>query len=161
MLWNGESPKNSQLRSGHMRANDRTIASPGCGKGRGAGMNTTLLDEIVNAVLYEGYLLRDMKPAEEFFNPDNKIECPMVNGVEIKPGDKVRICPKSRADAFDFMLAGKTAIVEAVERDVEDKIHLAVVMEDDPGKDLGLMRQPGHRFFYGLDEIELLKESTI
>ena len=72
----------------------------------------------------------------------------------IKPGDKVRLRPKGRADAFDLLLAGKTAIVEAVEQDVENKVHLAVVLEDDPGKDLGLMRQPGHRFFYGLDEIE-------
>ena len=94
--------------------------------------------------------IRDVKGAEDFFNPKR----PSVTGVAIKPGDKVRLRPKGRADAFDLLLAGKTAIVEAVEQDVENKVHLAVVLEDDPGKDLGLMRQPGHRFFYGLDEIE-------
>jgi hydrogenase maturation protease len=31
-----------------------------------------------------------------------------------------------------------------------------VVIHDDPGKDLGLMRQPGHRFFFGVEEIEPL-----
>jgi hypothetical protein len=41
----------------------------------------------------------------------------------------------------------------------EDKIYLAVVLEDDPGKDLGLLRQPGHRFFCALDELEPLKEA--
>jgi hypothetical protein len=29
-------------------------------------------------------------------------------------------------------------------------------MDDDPGKDLGMLRQPGHRFFFHLEEIEPL-----
>ena len=49
-------------------------------------------------------------------------------------------------------------MIEAIEQDAEDKAHLALVMEDDPGKDLGFLRQPGHRFFYGTDEIELLRD---
>jgi hypothetical protein len=28
------------------------------------------------------------------------------------------------------------------------------VIEDDPGRDLGMLRQPGHRFFYTTDEVE-------
>ena len=28
---------------------------------------------------------------------------------------------------------------------------------DDPGKDLGMLRQTGHRFFYGLEEVELVE----
>jgi hypothetical protein len=31
-------------------------------------------------------------------------------------------------------------------------------VDADPGKDLGLLRQPGHRFFYGVDEVEPLRE---
>ena len=27
-------------------------------------------------------------------------------------------------------------------------------MDDDPGRDLGLLRQPGHRFFFDVEEIE-------
>jgi len=50
-------------------------------------------------------------------------------------------------------LDGQAAIIEAVEEDVERKIHLAVVFENDPGKDLGLSK-PGHRFFYGVEEVE-------
>ena len=50
---------------------------------------------------------------------------------------------------MDIALEGKTAVIEAVEQDVEDRVHFALVLEDDPGKDLGFMRQPGHRFFYG------------
>ena len=72
----------------------------------------------------------------------------------VQTGDRVRIRPKSRADAMDMMLDGKTAVVEAVEQDAEGKFHLALVLDDDPGKDLGMLRQPGHRFFYGIEEVE-------
>ncbi|HEX4748928.1 MAG TPA: hypothetical protein VH302_05245 [Bryobacteraceae bacterium] len=69
-------------------------------------------------------------------------------------GDRVRLCPKKRADIFDTVLEGKIAIVEAVEEDFEGNIHLAVTIEDDPGRDLGEMRQIGHRFFYSLTEVK-------
>jgi hypothetical protein len=53
-----------------------------------------------------------------------------------------------------MVLAGRTAVVESIERDYEDAVHVAVLLDDDPGRDFGAMRQPGHRFFYTLDEIE-------
>jgi hypothetical protein len=56
---------------------------------------------------------------------------------------------------FDLALAGKTAIVESIEQDYEGKTHLAVVLDDDPGRDLGMLRQPGHRFFFSPEEVEL------
>ena len=55
---------------------------------------------------------------------------------------------------MDLALKGKTAVVEAIESDYEDRVHLAVVLEDDPGRDLGLLRQPGHRFFFSPQEVE-------
>jgi hypothetical protein len=45
-------------------------------------------------------------------------------------------------------------LIEAIEEDLEHHIHLAVVLEADPGKDLGLLRQPGHRFFFAIEEVE-------
>jgi hydrogenase maturation protease len=105
--------------------------------------------------------MRAVKAAEEFFNPPRRIATTFIKGVPVKTGDKVRIHPQNRADAFDLLLAGKIAVIEAIEQDAEDKIHLAVVIEDDPGKDLGLLRQPGHRFFYGLNEVEPLKEALL
>jgi hypothetical protein len=74
----------------------------------------------------------------------------------IKPGDRVRLRPKPGGDIFDVALRGRIAIVESVEQDFENRVHVAVVVEDDPGKDLGLMRQPGHRFFFSADELELV-----
>jgi hypothetical protein len=72
----------------------------------------------------------------------------------LKPGDRVRLRPNPRGDVLDVVLAGRIAIVESVEQDFDNRVHVAVVIEDDPGKDLGLMRQPGHRFFFSIDELE-------
>jgi hypothetical protein len=69
-------------------------------------------------------------------------------------GDRVRIQPRKRADIMDIALAGRTAVVESLERDYEDVVHVALLVDDDPGKDLGELRQPGHRFFFGLDDLE-------
>jgi hypothetical protein len=98
--------------------------------------------------------------SEEFFNPTVPVASVLIDGTEVRAGDRVVIRPKRRADAIDLMLAGKTAIIEALEQDAEDKIHLALVLEDDPGRDLGFARQSGHRFFYGADEVELLNKEV-
>ena len=95
---------------------------------------------------WEWHLLEDAEPI-------GHIE---VDGIEVHTGDRVRLRPKPGADIMDTLLAGKIAIIEKIEQDYEEKLHIAVVLEDDPGKDLGLLRQPGHRFFFGVDEIEPL-----
>ena len=84
-----------------------------------------------------------------------------TGGRQLRVGSSVRIHPKKRADAIDMMLDGKIALIEAIEQDAEGCVHLALVLEDDPGKDLGLARQPGHRFFYSLEEVELLQEASV
>ncbi len=71
----------------------------------------------------------------------------------LRRGDRVRIHPRKRADIMDMVLDGRTAVVESIERDYEDLVHVALLIDDDPGKDLGAMRQPGHRFFFWLDDI--------
>jgi hypothetical protein len=75
-------------------------------------------------------------------------------------GDRVRMRPRRRADIMDMVLDGRTAVVESIERDYEDVVHVALLVDDDPGKDLGAMRQPGHRFFFSLDDIEPLEPGT-
>ncbi|HJS24811.1 MAG TPA: hypothetical protein VJ751_10695 [Pyrinomonadaceae bacterium] len=77
-----------------------------------------------------------------------------IGDVEFKQGDRVRLKPRARGDVFDLALAGKTAVIEAIEEDYEGNAHLAVVLEDDPGRDLGMLRQPGHRFFFSVEEVE-------
>jgi len=104
--------------------------------------------------------MRDLRPCEDDFGASTRLESVSIGGFSIKAGDRVRIHPKSRADIMDIALAGKAAFVETIEQDAEARVHLAVVLEEDPGKDLGLMRQAGHRFFYGADEVEPLPEGT-
>ena len=72
----------------------------------------------------------------------------------LRKGDKVRLRPRGGADVFDLVLAGRMATIEGIEQDLDDRIYLAVVVDDDPGKELGLLRQPGHRFFYSPLEVE-------
>lgn len=77
-----------------------------------------------------------------------------AGGRDLAVGDRVRLHPKGRADIFDLVLKDEMAVIEAIERDFDDKIHVAVVLEADPGREFGLDRMPGHRFFFSPDEIE-------
>jgi hypothetical protein len=88
------------------------------------------------------------------------VESVEVSGVEVRAGMRVRLCPRAGGDIFDLALAGQIAVVESIEQDYEGKSHLAVVLEDDPGRDLGMMRQPGHRFFFSPEEVEPLDRSS-
>ncbi len=77
-----------------------------------------------------------------------------ILGVQIQCVDRVRLNPNAGGDIFDLALKGKIAAVESIEQDYEGKTHVCVVIEDDPGRDIGLMRQPGHRFFFAPSELE-------
>ncbi len=82
-----------------------------------------------------------------------------VGGVVVGRGSLVRLAPASGGDVFDLALAGKTAVVESLQQDMEGNVSLAVVLEDDPGRDLGVARQPGHRFFFSASDVEPLGPS--
>jgi hypothetical protein len=94
---------------------------------------------------------RDWNPFEEAAAPPESVR---VFGIELRVGDRIRINPKKKADILDMALTGKIAVIEAIEQDFEDHVQLAVVLDDDPGREFGMMRQPGHRFFFSPDEIE-------
>ena len=96
---------------------------------------------------WEWQILEDKLPLEHL----------QIRGVDLKPGDQVRLRPRGGGDIMDLALAGKTATIESIEQDYENNVHLAVVVDDDPGKDLGLLRQPGHRFFFSPAEVEPLQ----
>lgn len=97
---------------------------------------------------WEWQLLEEKKPVESI----------SISGGEVRPGDRVILRPRPGGDIFDLALAGQIAIVEAIEQDYDGKLHVTVVVEDDPGRDLGMMRQPGHRFFFTPEEIERFHE---
>ena len=105
-------------------------------------------------------VMREANPFEkEIFGEQQRLEEVTVGGVVLRAGDRVRLRPKAQADVMDLALSGKTAVVESVEQDAENRVHLAVVVEDDPGKDLGFLRLSGHRFFYGPEEVEPIVNS--
>jgi hypothetical protein len=85
-----------------------------------------------------------------------RLECIHVGSAELRAGDRVRLRPRRRADIMDMALDGKAATIEAIEQDYEGRAYVAVIVDDDPGKDLGSLRQPGHRFFFFVEEIEPL-----
>jgi len=95
---------------------------------------------------WEWQVLEDRAPLAEVY----------VDGIALKPGDKIRLAPKGGSDIFDLALAGKIATIEGIEQDYDGRIQFAVVLEDDPGRDLGLLKQPGHRFFFLPEEVHPL-----
>jgi hypothetical protein len=95
---------------------------------------------------WEWQLLEDKTPVESL----------PVGGVEIRAGSRVRLRPRKGGDVFDLALEGKAATVECIEQDYEGKFHFAVVLEEDPGRDMGMLRQPGHRFFFDPEEVEAI-----
>jgi hydrogenase maturation protease len=83
-----------------------------------------------------------------------------VDGVELRARSRVRLKPRAGGDVFDLALAGRTAVVEGIDQDLDGNVKLAVAVDDDPGRDLGLRRQPGHRFFFAPDEVEPLHDAS-
>jgi hypothetical protein len=83
-----------------------------------------------------------------------RLESVHVVGVELRVGDRVRLRPREGGDIMDIALSGQTAAIEAIEQDYEDNVYLVVVLDQDPGRDLGLLRHPGHRFFFSTEEVE-------
>ena len=84
----------------------------------------------------------------------NRVESLRIAGTDVRPGDRVRLRPRQGGDVLDVALAGRIAIIEAIEQDYEGQFHLSVVVDEDPGRDLGMARQPGHRFFFAPTEVE-------
>ena len=93
---------------------------------------------------YEWHLLEDK----------NRVESLEIDGAEVRCGDRVRLRPRQGGDVFDVALAGRVATIEAIEQDYEGQFHLSVVVDEDPGRDMGMARQPGHRFFFAPNEVE-------
>lgn len=78
-----------------------------------------------------------------------------VDGVELRRGSRVRLRPRT-GGLLGLSVAGRVGIVEGIDQDDAGTFHLSVALEDDPGRDLGEGRFPGHRFFFAPEEVEPL-----
>jgi hydrogenase maturation protease len=83
-----------------------------------------------------------------------------IGEVDIRRGSRVRLQPHARRDAWDLMLAGKVALIERFEEDLDGRLHVVVSIAEDAGRLVG-GGHPAHRFFFALDEIEPLKETRV
>jgi len=88
-----------------------------------------------------------------------QVDYVVIGEAEVRKGSRVRLHPHEGGDIFDLALRGQIATVESIEQDYEGQQHICVVLEDDPGRDMGMMRQPGHRFFFKVTEVEPLPET--
>ena len=93
---------------------------------------------------------------EDFFRQHEdrpKLQRVVVKGVELEKDSRVLLWPNPGGDIMDLALRGKSAFVEGIEQDYEDRVYIAVTLEEDPGRDLGGDRILGHRFFFSPEEV--------
>lgn len=76
-----------------------------------------------------------------------------MDGVEIGKNSRVLLYPQAGRDIMDIALSGKVAVVEKIEQDFEERIYVAVTLEEDPGRELGEEGVLGHRFFFSPEEV--------
>ena len=66
--------------------------------------------------------------------------------------------PGTDRDVYDRMLDGRAATIERIYVDYDDRVHLGVTVDDDPGQEL--MRETGRYLFFFADEVEVLAMTT-
>ena len=77
-----------------------------------------------------------------------------IDGVRVAKGSLVRLRPSRRADAQDLFYDGQQARVTSVYSDVDDNVHVAVVLTDDPAADLH--EWYGRFLYFAPDELQPL-----
>jgi hydrogenase maturation protease len=99
---------------------------------------------------------------ESFLNPPGAVppeEASLeVGEARLAKGSRVRLYPKRSADSMDLFLAGRTARVQGIYRDVEDAAYVAVSLEDDPASDLHDWH--GRFYYFYPEEVEPLAERS-
>lgn len=102
-------------------------------------------------------------PGEDYPPPESVV----ISGHAVKAGDSVLLHPgrgrKGKlTDAMDMMLDGKTARVELLQQDFENRIYLVVTLDVDPGREQWDERVlPGHRFFFFPEEVDPVEAATV
>ncbi|HEY3727777.1 MAG TPA: hypothetical protein VGL51_11415 [Solirubrobacteraceae bacterium] len=75
-----------------------------------------------------------------------------VDGVTFHRGDTLVLRPGTDRDPYDRMLDGRLATIERIYVDYDDRVHLGVTVNDDPGQEL--MRETGRYLFFFVHEVE-------
>jgi hypothetical protein len=93
-----------------------------------------------------------MKPGGADNNPGEPRAT--VDGVTFERGAALLLKPGTDRDVYDRMLDGRTATLERIYIDYDDRVHLAVTVDDDPGQEL--MRETGRYLFFFPHEVKPL-----
>ena len=88
----------------------------------------------------------------DFNNPGE--DAATVDGVTFTKGSKLLLKPGVDRDPYDRMLDGRQATLERIYIDFDDRVHLAVTVDDDPGQDI--MRETGRYLFFFAHEVQPL-----
>ena len=75
-----------------------------------------------------------------------------VDGITFSRGDTLVLRPGTDRDPYDRMLDGRRATIERIYVDYDDRVHLGVTVDDDPGQQL--MRETGRYLFFFANEVE-------
>ena len=78
----------------------------------------------------------------------------IVDGVTFVKGSKLLLKPGTERSVHDRMLDGRPATLERIYIDYDDRVHLAVTVDDDPGQEL--MRETGRYLFFFAHEVQPL-----
>jgi hypothetical protein len=76
-----------------------------------------------------------------------------VDGVTFVRGGTLVLRPGTDRDPYDRMLDGRRATIERIYTDYDDRVYLAVTVDDDPGQEL--MRETGRYLFFFAHEVDL------
>ena len=90
-----------------------------------------------------------LTPADEEIRGEQRTT---VDGVTYALGDTLVLRPGTDRDPYDRMLDGRRATIERIYVDYDDRVHLAVTVDDDPGQQL--MRETGRYLFFFTHEVE-------
>ena len=77
-----------------------------------------------------------------------------VDSVTFEKGAKLVLRPGTDRDVYDRMLDGRQATIERIYVDYDDRVHLGVTVDDDPGQQL--LRETGRYLFFFANEVETL-----
>jgi hypothetical protein len=77
-----------------------------------------------------------------------------VGGVTFVKGSKLLLKPGTDRSVHDRMLDGRPATLERIYIDYDERVHLAVTVDDDPGQEL--MRETGRYLFFFAHEVQPL-----
>jgi hypothetical protein len=134
-----------------------TIRPPRPGSGTGSGTGS---GQAGSAAIGEPREMPD--PAVPWWDPaaDSSVspdtDSVTIAGQQISRGSRVRLRPGGpggrRSDAQDMFLVGRTAEVQAVLLDVDDKPYLAVSLANDPDADIRIAH--GRFLYFAVDEVE-------